>query len=167
MKPSYGVRLALSVVAVALAGCSGGPSDLPIERLNAFETAFNIGKVEGCVALYTDDAEILAEDSPAAHGSAAIGQFFTNQIEREIQFDAEPALSLTSGDLALDQGTYLVRNVRLGREVERGDYLHIWRRVQGDEWRIFRTILNITSAQSAAVSVNPSEDQSADVSDDK
>ncbi|HPF25608.1 MAG TPA: nuclear transport factor 2 family protein [Steroidobacteraceae bacterium] len=162
MSVTHGGLLVLA--ALVLSACSEPPVTLPEERHTALETAFNGGDVDACVALYTEDAEILAEDAPIVRGRRAIREYFVDQAAREIQLDTETALSIASGDLAVEQGTYRIRNVKVGQDVEYGEYLHVWRRGDDGLWHIFRTMINMTQAQRGSVSVSP-EAAAADPAD--
>ncbi len=153
MSVTRGGLLVLAALA-ALSACSEPPSTLPDDRHAALETAFNGGDVDACVALYTEDAEILAEDAPIVRGRRAIREYFVDQAAREIQLDTETALSIASGDLAVEQGTYRIRNVKVGEDVEYGEYLHVWRRGGDGLWHIFRTMINMTQAQRGSVSIS-------------
>ncbi len=70
-------------------------------------------------------------------------------------------MSVVSGDVAMEQGTYRVRNVIQGVDVEYGDYLNVWRKTSG-QWKAFRSMYNVTYAPTAMVSVTPAgEDEKA------
>ena len=58
------------------------------------------------------------------------------------------------GDLGVEQGTYRVRDVQRGVDVEYGEYLNVWRRTNG-QWRAYRSMYNITMAQKGGISVDP------------
>ena len=73
------VPATLVIAALFAAGCSKQPAEIPAERLAGLETAFNSDDLAACVALYTDDAEIIAEDSPAVRGHRAIEEYFKKQ----------------------------------------------------------------------------------------
>lgn len=145
----------LSLSSLSLAACSAHKeAPLPPSITTALESAFNRGDIPACVDLYADDAEIIAEDSPAVRGKLAIKRFFNEQVAREISFDTDTLVSVVSGNVAFEQGTYRVRNVIQGVDVEYGDYLNIWRKTNG-EWKAYRTMYNTTMSPHATVSVIP------------
>lgn len=148
--PAAGL-LSLSALLV-LGGCARTDITLPASVTTALESAFNRGDIQACADLYADDAEIIAEDAPAVRGRAAIERFFDEQVAREISFDTESALSIVSGDVAIEQGTYRVRNVARGVDVEYGDYLNVWRKTNG-QWKAYRSMYNVTMSPNTAVSV--------------
>jgi ketosteroid isomerase-like protein len=148
---------ALLPVLAALEGCSVRDSGLPDDVTSALETAYTRGDVSGCVAVYTDDAEILGPDAPAIRGKQAIEAFFKDQVARDISFDTDSTWSSVQGDLAAEQGTYRVRNVRIGENVEYGEYVNVWRR-SGGHWRVFRSMYNVMMSRHVGVSVTPDEE---------
>jgi ketosteroid isomerase-like protein len=143
-------------LAGSLCGCTGGDQTLPDDVTSALETAFNRGDVAACAALYSDDAEIISEDAPVVRGKKGIEEFFSGQMDRKISFDTDSTLSIVSGDLAVEQGTYRVRDVERGADVEYGEFLNIWRKRHG-QWRNFRSMYNTTEAPKGAVSVSPED----------
>lgn len=145
------------LLGTALSGCSTRDGTLPNEVTNALATAFTSGDAAACAALYTDDAVILSEHTHPVRGKSAITQFFKDQVARDILFSTDSEVSLVHGDLAMDQGTYRVRDVRRGMDVEYGDYLNVWRLMDG-KWRVFRSMYNVTMAPEAGVSVAPEDD---------
>jgi ketosteroid isomerase-like protein len=90
-------------------------------------------------------------------GRQAINEFFKDQVTREILFDTDSTLSVVSGDVAMEQGTYRVRNVIQGVDVEYGDYLNVWRKTNG-KWKAYRSMYNVTQSPNSVVSVTPVPD---------
>lgn len=119
MTPRVGLpAFALLPLLAVLGACASREGKLPPEVTSAFETAFTRGDVEACVALFADDAEIIVPNAPIVRGREAIAAFFKDQVARDISFDTNTSLSIARGDLGVEQGTYRVRNVRLGQYVE-------------------------------------------------
>ncbi len=148
--------LCLALACVALASCTPGDQALPNNVVTAMETAFNRSDVEACADLYTDDAEILAEDAPVVRGRTAILAFFRDQVARDISFDTDTTASLVSGDLAFEQGTYRVRDVRRGVDVEYGEFLNVWKRMDG-QWKNYRSMFHTTQSPRADVTFSPED----------
>jgi ketosteroid isomerase-like protein len=140
-----------------LCACGGRDNHLPKSVTTALETAFTRGDVPACVALYMEDAEIIAEDAPVVRGKEAITQFFQDQVGRDIAFDTDSTMSIVQGDLAVDQGTYRIRNVRRGENVEYGEYLNVWRHVNG-QWQVTRSMYNVTTSPRSNVSVTADDE---------
>jgi ketosteroid isomerase-like protein len=152
--------LPLATVAVAvplLIGCATREGTLPNDLTNALASAFTKGDVAACAALYSDDAEIISDSIHPVRGREAITEFFRQQVARDILFSTDSVVSVVRGDLAMDQGTYRVRNVNRGIDVEFGSYLNVWRLKDG-RWQVFRSMYNVTTSPQVAVSVAPDDD---------
>jgi len=144
-------------LALATGGCTSRDEQLPDSAVTALERAFNSGDVAACAAVYTDDAEIIPEDGPVVRGHQAITAYFKDQVAREISFGTETSFNAARGDIGVEQGTYRIRDVQRGIDVEYGEYLNVWRKVNG-EWRAFRSMFNVTMAQRTGISVAPEEE---------
>lgn len=147
--------LCLMLCLFLVAACS--QTTLPRDTVQAFESAFNRDDLDGCLALFTDDAQILPEHGPVVIGKENIAQFLREQMTPVASFNTEADLSLVRGDIAIEQGHYRVRNVRRGSDVEEGKYLHVWRNVGGD-WKIYRIMYNTDLSRAAEVSVAAAEE---------
>lgn len=152
--------LLTATASLTLTACTSRDTPLPKEVTTALETAFNKGDIQGCTDIFTDDAEIISKYPNAVRGHSAINEFFKDQVAREIMFDTDSTVSVVSGDVAMEQGTYRVRNVARGVDVEYGDYLNIWRKTNG-QWKAYRSMYNVTYAPAALVSVIPDTDDRA------
>jgi ketosteroid isomerase-like protein len=152
--------LALPATLLLLAGCAthdNSDVQLPSEVTNALEMAFNKGDIQACADLYTDDAEIVSDHNNSVVGKKAIGEFFKQQVSTDLLFDTDSKISVVSGNVAMEQGTYKVRNVQTGVDVEFGDYMNVWRKSNG-HWKAYRSMYNVTRAPGALVSVQPDGD---------
>ncbi len=150
--------LPVMLAVLSLTGCSTQQeAHLPTTVTNALENAFNKGDVLACTDLYTDDAEIISNHGTPVTGKKAIEEFFKSQVSRELLFDTDTKLSVVSGDVAMEQGTYRVRNVVQGVDVEYGDFLNVWRKKNG-EWKAYRSMYTVTQSPGALVSVQPDND---------
>ena len=154
---TFATTALLPVLALTLTGCASKDMPLPKNVTTALETAFNKGDVAACADIYADDAEIISNHTNSVNGKHAISAFFKDQVSRDILFDTDSKLSVVSGDVAMEQGTYRVRNVVQGVDVEYGDYLNVWRRTNG-KWKAYRSMYNVTQSPAALVSVVPESD---------
>ena len=152
--------LLTTTASLTLTACTSRDTPLPKEVTTALETAFNKGDIKACADLFTDDAEIISKYPNAVRGHTAISEFFKDQVSREIMFDTDSTVSVVSGNVAMEQGTYRVRNVIRGVDVEYGDYLNIWRKTNG-QWKAYRSMYNVTYAPTALVSLLPDTDDRA------
>jgi len=139
------------LLCLAVTGCASDDT-LPRSVVQAFEQAFNRDDIAACVALFTEDAQILPEHGPIVSGREGIKQFLKDQMTPVVMFDTSDDMTLVREDLAIEQGTYRVRDVRRGEDIELGKYLHVWRNVNGD-WKLYRMIYNTDVAPRAEVSV--------------
>jgi ketosteroid isomerase-like protein len=147
-----------AAAALVLAGCvTHDEQQLPRDVTMALEMAFNKGDIQACTDLYTDDAQIISDRNNPVVGRKAINEFFKEQVSTDLMFDTDSKLTVVSGDVAMEQGTYKVRNVIQGVDVEFGDYLNVWRRSHG-HWKAYRSIYNVTRQPDALVSVAPAAD---------
>lgn len=159
MSISIASRLAIPAAVLVVAGCvtHDEQQSLPSEVTNALEMAYNRGDVQACANLYTDDAEIVSGHDNSVVGRKAIDEFFKQQVSPELMFDTDSKISVVSGNVAMEQGTYKVRNVESGTDVEFGDYLNVWHKTNG-RWKAFRSMYNVTRGPAALVSVTPDGD---------
>jgi len=140
-----------------LAGCSSADERLPPAVTTEVARDFNAGDALRTAANYTDDAQILAPQHPAVLGKAAIVAFFKANIDKYLGFGNDTTWSLVRGDVAIEQGVYSVRNVRVGENVEAGKYIRIWKRTNNGTWKLYRDMYSSDSQTPAAVSVSPGE----------
>ena len=160
MRTSKEVRLSVlgALCLAGLGGCgSSSQQTLPAKVTTAIEDAVNSGNAQACVNTFTDDAEVLQEDAAVVRGKQAIQEFCTEQIHPELSLDTTTTMSLVSGNLGFEQGTYRFRNVKIGANVEFGEYLNVWKR-DGTQWRIFRSMYDKTDALRGGVSAEAEPD---------
>lgn len=147
------------VVCAGLAGCSNADGRLPPAVTLAISRDFNEGDAQKTAANYADDAQILAPQHPAVQGKDAILAYFKANIDKYLGFENDTTWSLVRGNVAIEQGAYTIRNVRVGENVEVGKYIRIWRKADNGTWRLYRDMYSSDSETPAAVSVSPEEAQ--------
>ncbi len=135
-------------------GCTPQNQALPGNVTTALESAFNHNDPAAVSALYADDAEILPPDRPAVTGMSAIQSFYRDEVVRDISFDSTSTWSVVRGDMAIEQGNYKMRDVSQGRDVETGNYLLVWKYING-AWKVYREIMNTDSRRTMNVYVDP------------
>jgi uncharacterized protein (TIGR02246 family) len=114
---------------------------LPEGLTSRFEIAFTKHDLEGCLAIFSDDAQILPEHGSVVSGREAIIDFLKNTMTPVVSFNTDTDLLMVRDDIAVEQGHYTVRNIRRGENIEMGKYMHIWRKEHG-EWKLYRVIFN-------------------------
>jgi uncharacterized protein (TIGR02246 family) len=162
----------VAVGLLALAGCQKAPT----VDLAAFETkakgdlrtwlaSYNSGDVETIVAMYADDAILMAPGSPAAIGRDAIRELITTESA------AARAAAVTlnavdndtvgaSGDLAWHSGSYTV-NDATGTAVDSGNYMEVQQNIDG-KWLIIRDIYNSDRPKAPPAEAAPAEGDAAE-----
>jgi ketosteroid isomerase-like protein len=152
------VATTLMLMACAdLAGCANPDgAQLPSTVTTAVSRDFNLGDALSTAGHYAEDAQILPPRHPAIEGKPAIAAFFQANIDKYISLGNDTTWSQVKGDIAIEQGVYNVRNVRVGENVESGKYIRVWKKVNGD-WKLYRDMFSPDSGQSEVVSVSPEE----------
>jgi len=103
----------------------------------------NANDSKGAVALYTDDAMVMAPNEAAVQGKAAI-QAWMEAPPPISNFQMQSLEIEGRGDLAYDRGTYSVTVTPAGAapiEVH-GKYLTILRKQADGSWKVQRDIWN-------------------------
>jgi uncharacterized protein (TIGR02246 family) len=151
----------LGLLCLALAGCARQET-LPRSVVQAYEQAFNSDDIAACLALFSEDAQILPQHGPIVAGHEAIEQYLKDQMTPDASFDTNADMTFVREDIAIEQGHYRVRNVRRGSDIELGKYLHVWRNENGD-WKLYRIIYNTDVAPDTEVSVAQAPDHEGGV----
>jgi ketosteroid isomerase-like protein len=153
----FTVATTLILMACAeFAGCAKDDDRLPQAVTTAVAREFNQGDALRAAANYTVDAQILPPRNPVIEGRPAIAAFFQANIDKYISYGNETKWSAVKGDMAIEQGVYNVRNVRVGQDVETGKYIRIWRKNNG-MWMLYRDMFSPDSVIGQAVLVTPEE----------
>jgi ketosteroid isomerase-like protein len=154
---TYTVTLTWMLIAGAnLTGCAKEDGQLPSTVTTVVTRDFNQGDAQLTASHYTDDAQILPPQHPAIVGRPAIAAFFKANIDKYIGFGNDTTWSAVRGDVAVEQGVYNIRNVRIGENVETGKYLRVWKKIDGN-WELYRDMFSADNEVSGAVSVAPEE----------
>jgi uncharacterized protein (TIGR02246 family) len=107
----------------------------------AFGVAIAAGNAAGVAALYTDDAVAMPPNSETVTGRPAIEKAFQGMIASGVKEVILTAKEVEAhGDTATEVGAYSVKDAA-GKEIDRGKYVVLWKRVQG-QWKLHRDIWN-------------------------
>ena len=157
--------LLLSVTALLLPACQAGekPGNNIAEENGA--AAANVGADEqairgqvdrwlqlvkakdaaGIAALYAEDGAVMPPNAPAGKGRTAIQQTWASMLRTpgfDLTFVPEQIAVSSSGDMALDRGTYRLSVAPNGTaQTDTGKYVVVWRKV-GSEWKAAADIFN-------------------------
>jgi uncharacterized protein (TIGR02246 family) len=95
--------------------------------------------------LYTEDGAVMPPNAPIGKGHAAIQQTWAAMMGTpgfDLTFVPEQIVISSSGDLALDRGTYALKVAPAGTaQTDAGKYVVVWRKIGGD-WKAAADIFN-------------------------
>ena len=95
--------------------------------------------------LYTEDGAVMPPNAPIGKGRAAIKQAWASMLGTpgfSLTFVPEQIVVSSSGDMALDRGTYSLAVAPSGApKTDTGKYVVVWRKI-GDEWKAAADIFN-------------------------
>ena len=99
----------------------------------------------GIAALYTEDGAVMPPNAPIGLGHEPIEQTWKNLVETpgfELKILPEQIVISSSGDMALDRGTYQLTVAPSGEAIsDTGKYVVVWRKIDGD-WKAAADIFN-------------------------
>ena len=157
--------LLLSVAALLLTACQAGEKPAndaaEVNSTAAVDTGADEQAIRGQVArwlqlvkakdaagiaqLYTDDGAVMPPNAPIAKGRAAIQQTWASMMGTpgfELTFGPEQIIVSSSGDMALDRGTYRLTIAPDGKaQTDTGKYVVVWQKI-GREWKVAADIFN-------------------------
>jgi uncharacterized protein (TIGR02246 family) len=91
---------------------------------------------EAIAQFYAEDGAVMPPNMPMAQGRDAVQRTWQAMLQApgNLTFQTEQIVFSSSGDMALDRGTY-----RFGEDV--GKYVVVWRKIDG-EWKAAADIFN-------------------------
>jgi uncharacterized protein (TIGR02246 family) len=96
-------------------------------------------------ALYAEDGAVMPPNAPIGKGRPAIQQTWASMMGTpgfDLAFVPEQIVVSSSGDMALDRGTYRLRIAPHGTaQTDTGKYVVVWRKI-GSEWKAAADIFN-------------------------
>lgn len=99
--------------------------------------------------LYAADGAMMAPGAPIAQGQAALEKAWGGLMQTPglgLTFKADKIVVASGGDMALDQGTYLLSTTGPdGPAKDLGKYVVVWRNVDG-QWKVAADIFNSDGA---------------------
>lgn len=132
------IALAASASVLAQAGAAKAAIDASNKKFGAAVAA---GSAKGIADLYTEDAQVLPPNGETVKGRPAIEKLFEAMIVSGIKGATLTAQEVEGhGDTATEVGAYSVSDAG-GKELDRGKYVVVWKRVQG-QWKLHRDIWN-------------------------
>jgi len=99
----------------------------------------------GIAELYAEDGAVMPPNAPISKGRAAIQQTWASLMRKPgfgLTFVPEQIIVSSSGDMALDRGTYRLTVAPDGiAQTDTGKYVVVWRKI-GSEWKAAADIFN-------------------------
>jgi ketosteroid isomerase-like protein len=133
------------------AGSAAEFAPMPEEPAAEMARLLNEFDPEALGRLLADDARLLAPDIPAVEGRDAILEFYDGVVGETIKYEATPLRTVTVGNVGIAEGSYRVKNLKTGADVEKGKFMAVWVNQDG-QWKIARIMSN-TDAQGPRTSV--------------
>jgi uncharacterized protein (TIGR02246 family) len=103
--------------------------------------------------MYADDGAVMPPNAPIGKGRAAIQQAWASMMRTpgfDLTFNPEQIVISSSGDMALDRGTYTLTVAPAGTtQTDTGKYVVVWRKIGGD-WKAAADIFNSNLPASGA-----------------
>jgi|SRR3954447_657422 uncharacterized protein (TIGR02246 family) len=102
--------------------------------------------------LYAEDGAVMPPNAPIGKGRAAIQQTWASMMNTpgfNLTFNPEQIVVSSSGDMALDRGTYQLMIAPSGKaQNDTGKYVVVWRKI-GNEWKAAADIFNSDGSPAA------------------
>ena len=99
----------------------------------------------GIAELYAEDGAVMPPNGPIGIGRTAIEQTWASMMRTPgfgLTFVPEQIVVSSSGDMALDRGTYRLTIAPNGTtQTDTGKYVVVWRKI-GGEWKVAADIFN-------------------------
>ena len=95
--------------------------------------------------LYAEDGAVMPPNGPIGKGPSAIQKTWASMMQTpgfDLSFVPEQIIVSSSGDMALDRGTYKLAVAPNGKAMtDTGKYVVVWRKI-GGEWKAAADIFN-------------------------
>lgn len=99
----------------------------------------------GIAELYAEDGAVMPPNAPIGKGRVAIQQTWASMMQTpgfDLTITPEKIMVSSSGDMALDRGTYRLAIAPGGTaQTDTGKYVVVWRKI-GSEWKAAADIFN-------------------------
>ena len=99
----------------------------------------------GIAALYAEDSAVMPPNAPIGKGRTAIQQTWASMMQTpgfDLTFVPDQIIVSSSGDMALDRGTYRLAVAPNGTaQTDTGKYVVVWRKI-GSDWKAAADIFN-------------------------
>jgi uncharacterized protein (TIGR02246 family) len=114
-------------------------------QVETWEQLIKAKDAAGIAGLYAEDGAVMPPNAPIGKGRAAIQQTWASLMGMPgfgLRIVPEQILVSSSGDMALDRGTYTLTFATSGStQTDTGKYVVVWRKI-GGEWKAAADIFN-------------------------
>ncbi|MGI9271239.1 MAG: YybH family protein [Woeseiaceae bacterium] len=129
----------LMITACDQGASAGDPSEITA-RSAEWDAAINAKDVDAVVAIYTDDARVMAPNRPMTVGSDGVRAEFGGMIEAGLSVKLTSIDAVVAGDVGHNIGTYTLSAG--DTVVDVGKFIETWARGGDGVWRISNDIYN-------------------------
>ncbi len=119
------------------------------DKNKEFAKAFISGDSAGMVNSYTKDGKIFPPNADAVIGRAAIAILVSQYLKFGIkEFRDETTALYGNEENLIEEGTFFMGDGK-GKTIDKGKYMAIWRKVDGD-WKEYSDIFNTSLPEASA-----------------
>ena len=131
---------------VNAAAVSGGADEQAIRRqVDRWLELVKAKDAAGIAELYAEDGAVMPPNAPIGKGRTAIQQTWASMMQTpgfDLTFIPDQIIVSSSGDMALDRGTYRLAVAPNGTaQTDTGKYVVVWRK-SGSDWKAAADIFN-------------------------
>lgn len=131
--------LVLAIVACTQSAPATDPSAIT-SRSAEWDAALNAKDIDGIVALYTNDARMMAPNMEMGTGSDGVRAAFSGMIEAGLSVKLTSIDAVVAGDVGFNVGTYVL--TAGDEQADVGKFVETWARGDDGVWRISNDIYN-------------------------
>jgi ketosteroid isomerase-like protein len=133
------IPLLMILVGCNHAAAPGDPSEITARSVE-WDAAINGKDVDAVVALYTDDARVMAPNQAMTVGKDGVRAAFGGMIDAGLGSQLTSIQTTVSGDVGFNVGTYVL--AAGDTVVDVGKFIETWERGDDGAWRISNDIYN-------------------------
>jgi ketosteroid isomerase-like protein len=145
------LAILIPLIFIAAACTQSAPATDPTvitSRSAEWDAALNAKDIDGVVALYTDDARMMAPNMEMGTGSDGVRAAFSGMIEAGLSVKLTSIDAIVAGDIGYNVGTYVL--TAGDEQADVGKFVETWARGDDGVWRISNDIYNSDLAAAAA-----------------
>ena len=129
----------------AAAGNTGADEQAIRGQVDRWHQLIKAKDAAAIAALYTEDGAVMPPNAPIGKGRGPIQQTWASMMQTpgfDLTFVPDQIIVSSSGDMALDRGTYKLSVAPKGTaQTDTGKYVVVWRKI-GSDWKAAADIFN-------------------------